>query len=58
MQDQEKLKMCRTKSMPERERCSSMGYATLSWPVAVDDEERFVAAARNSAGEKGEQKDE
>ena len=34
-----------------------MGQATLSGPVAVD-EERMEAAARNSAGEKGEQKDE
>ena len=32
-----------------------MGLATLSGPVAVD-EERFVAAARNSMEEKGEQK--
>ena len=43
--------------MPERGRCFSMGQATLSGPVAVD-EERLQAAARNSAGEKGEQKDE
>ena len=34
-----------------------MGCATLSGPVAVD-EERLEAAARNSVGEKGEQKDE
>ena len=43
--------------MPERGRCYSMGLATLSGPVAVG-EERLEAAARNSAGEKGEQKDE
>ena len=43
--------------MPERERCFSMGLATLSGPMAVD-EERLEAAARISAGEKGEQKDE
>ena len=43
--------------MPERGRCFSMGWATLSEPVAVD-EERLEVAARNSAGEKGEQKDE
>ena len=36
--------------MPERERCFSMGSATLSWPEAVD-VERFVAAERNSARE-------
>ena len=36
--------------MSERGRCFSMEYATLSGPVAVD-EERLEAAARNSAGE-------
>ena len=35
--------------MTERGRCFSMGYATLSGPVAVDDE-RFVAAAINLRG--------
>ena len=49
--DQERLKMCRRKSMPERGRCFSMGYATWSGPVAVD-EEKFEAAVRNSVGEK------
>ena len=34
-----------------------MGKATLSGPVAVN-RERLEVAARNSAGEKGEQKDE
>ena len=53
--------------MPEQERCFSMGWemgmgnsmgkATFSGPVAMD-EVRLVAAARNSAKEKGEQKDE
>ena len=43
--------------MPEQGRCFSMGYATLSGPVAVD-EERLEAAARNSAGLKEEQMDE
>ena len=43
--------------MPERGRCFNMGWATLSGPVAVE-EERLEAAARNSAGEKGERKDE
>ena len=43
--------------MPERGRCFSMEWAALSGPVAVD-EERLETAARNSAGEKGEQKDE
>ena len=43
--------------MPEQGRCFSMGKATLSGPVAVE-EERLEAAARNSVGEKGEQKDE
>ena len=42
--------------MPERGRCFSIGQATLSGPVTVD-EERLEAAARNSVGEKGEQKD-
>ena len=35
--------------MPERGRSFSLELATLSRPVAVD-EERFVAATRNSAG--------
>ena len=43
--------------MPERGRCFSMEWVTLSGPVAVD-ENRLEAPARNSAGEKGEQKDE
>ena len=43
--------------MPERGRCFSMGWATLSGPVAVD-EKRLEAAARNLAGDKGEQKNE
>ena len=43
--------------MPERGRYISMGLATLSGPVAVD-EERLEAAARNSTGKKGKQKDE
>ena len=34
-----------------------MEYVTLSGPVAVD-EDRLEAAAKNSSGEKGEQKDE
>ena len=51
--DQERLKMSKRKSMPERGRCFSMKYRTLAGPVAVD-EERFVAAARNSMKEKRE----
>ena len=43
--------------MPQRGRCFSMGWATLSGPVAVD-EERLAAAARSSVEGKGEQKDE
>ena len=43
--------------MPERGRCFSMGYATLSGPVAVE-EERLEEAAKNSTGKKGEQKDQ
>ena len=43
--------------MPDQERCFSMGCATLSGPVPVE-EERLEAAARNSAGKEGEQKDE
>ena len=42
--------------MPERGKCFSMGQATLSESEVVD-EERSEAAARNSAREKGEQKD-
>ena len=42
--------------MQERGRCFSMRYATLSGPVAVE-EERLEAAARSSVVEKGEQKD-
>ena len=41
--------------MPEWGRCFSMGLATLSGPVAVD-EERFVVAARNSVEEMGSRK--
>ena len=43
--------------MPERGRCFSMGYRTLSGLVAVEGE-RLEAAARSSMAEKGEQKDE
>ena len=42
--------------MPERGKCFSMGQATLSGPMEVN-EERLESAARNSAGEKEEQKD-
>ena len=42
--------------MVERGRCFSFRQATLSRPVAMD-EERLEAAARNSAREMGEQKD-
>ena len=42
--------------MPDRERWFSMGYATLSGPVAVD-EERFVVAAGNSAWKQEEKLD-
>ena len=42
--------------MPERGRCFSMGWETLSGPVAVDGV-RLETAARNSAGEKEEQKE-
>ena len=41
--------------MLERERCFSVEQATLSGPVAMD-KEKFVAAARNLAGEKRQQK--
>ena len=43
--------------MPQRGQRFGMVSATLSGPVTVD-EERLAAAARNSAGEKGEQKEE
>ena len=46
---QKRLKMRRRKFLLKRGRCSSMGYATLVWPVAVDDK-RFVVAAKNSGG--------
>ena len=46
----------RRRKIWERNPCQSEEGA-LSGPVTVD-EERFVAAARNSAGEKGKQKDE
>ena len=49
--DQETLKMRRRRSIPERGRCFTIEKATLSGPVAVD-QERFVAAARNSVGKK------
>ena len=45
--------MRKRKSMPERGRCFSIGYATLSGPVAVEGE-RLDAAARNSVEEKEE----
>ena len=34
----QRLKMCRRKSMPEQGRCFSMGQATLSGLVVVDEE--------------------
>ena len=43
--------------MTESGRCCSVGLATLSGPVAVE-EERLGAAIGNSVGEKEEQKDE
>ena len=45
----ERLKI--RKSMPERERCFSIGWATFSGPVAVKGK-RLEAAARSSAGKK------
>ena len=54
--DQKRLKTFRRKSMPEQGRCFSMGLATLSGPVVVD-EERFVAAVINSTEEKEKQKE-
>ena len=55
--DQKRSKMFRKRSMPERGRCFSMGWKTLSGPVAVD-EVRLEAATKNSVGKKGEQNDE
>ena len=43
--------------MSKREKCFSMGLAILFGSVEVD-EERFLAAARNSVGGKREQKEE
>ena len=54
-EDQERLKMRRRKSMPERGRCISMGLATLSWPVAME-WERLEAVAISSVGEREESK--
>ena len=54
--DQELWKMFGRKSIPERGRCFSIVLTTLSGAVAVD-EQRFVVATRNSAWEKGEQKE-
>ena len=56
-EDQERLKMWRRKSMPERGRCFSMVEATLFGLVVVEGE-RLEAAEKRSVGEKGEQKDE
>ena len=53
--DQEGLKMCTIKSMPERGRCFSMREATWSGPVAVD-EKRCMAAGNILAEEKGRAK--
>ena len=57
MQRPGKIKIVKKKSMPERGRRFNMGQASLSGPVAVD-KDRLEAGARNSAVEKGEQKDE
>ena len=38
--------------MPDRGRCFSTGWATLSGPVAVD-EEKLEAAARTAEGKRG-----
>ena len=53
--DQERLTICRKKSILERGRCFSM-IGNFSEPVA-EKEERFVAAARNSTAEKAEPKE-
>ena len=42
--------------MPKQSRSFSMGYATLSEPVAVD-EEKLEAVGRNSAGEQKNKRD-
>ena len=56
--DQERLKVRgRRKFKQEKGRCFGMGWATLSGPVAVD-EDRFEASKRNLAGEEKEQEDE
>ena len=55
--DQEKLKMCRRKSMPERGRrflARDRQLCLSQW----QDEKRFEAAARNSAKEKRVQKEQ
>ena len=54
--DQERLNIVWRKSTPEQGRCFSIGFATLSGSVAVD-EKRFVAAMRNSVGKKRRQKE-
>ena len=57
MQRSRQIEDVKKKFIPERGRCFSIGEATLSGPVTVE-EERLEAAARNSARENGEQKDE
>ena len=51
-----KIENVQKKSMPEQERCFSMGWETLSGLVAVN-QCRFLADP-NSAGEKREQRKE
>ena len=54
--NQEKLKVLR-RCMPDRGKCFSMGLATQSGPVAVEDE-GLDAAARTLMDVNGEKKEE
>ena len=56
MQSPGKIENVKKKIYARRGKCFSMGYATLSGPMAVD-RKSFEAAAKNSTGEKGEQTD-
>ena len=57
MQRPEKIKNVLEKIHARARKLLSSEIATLCGPVAVD-EKRFMAAARNSSGEKGEYEEE
>ena len=55
--DLERLKMCRRKSHARARKVLQNGMGNFVW-ASKSGQVRFVAAARNFGGEKGEQKDE